>query len=211
MTLRAGAGLSGTAIPVTVSWTGADTGGSGIARYELARSLDGGSTRATPVNVASPAYPTTAASAGTVRFRVRAVDRAGNISGWALGVALAPALSQQTATGVAFTGTWGSAASTSYSGGSARYASARGAAVSYTFTGRGIAFVTTRAASRGAARVYVDGVLVATVDTWAATPGYRSVAWGRTWTTSGTHAVKIVVLGTVGRPRVDIDAFAILR
>ena len=41
--LRTGAAVSGTALPVSVAWTGADTsGGSGIARYELAKSVDGG-------------------------------------------------------------------------------------------------------------------------------------------------------------------------
>jgi hypothetical protein len=39
----------------------------------------------------------------------------------------------------------------------------------------------------------------------------RAVAWQKTWSGSAKRTVKIVVLGTSGRPRVDLDAFAIVR
>jgi len=209
---RTGVSLSGTATPVTLKWTGADTGGAGVARYELARSTDGGTTWA---NVSTTLTTTstnlTVASSGTIRFRVRAVDRAGNIGAWATGAVLSPRLVQQSSTAIAYTSTWTSATSTSYSGGSAKYATAAGASATHTVTGRSIALVTTKAPSRGALKVYVDGVLSATVDCYAATTAYRVQAWQKTWTTSGTHTVKLVVVGTAGRPRVDLDAFAVLR
>jgi hypothetical protein len=31
------------------------------------------------------------------------------------------------------------------------------------------------------------------------------------WSSAGTHKVKIVVSGTSGHPRVDLDAFVVLR
>ena len=40
---------------------------------------------------------------------------------------------------------------------------------------------------------------------------YRAVAWQRTWSTSATRTIRLVVVGTSGRPRVDLDAFAVLR
>jgi hypothetical protein len=98
-----------------------------------------------------------------------------------------------------------------YSGGSARYASAAGASASYTFTGRSIGFVTSRGPYRGAVRIYVDGVLATTIDLYAATDTFRYVAFARTWSTSGTHTIKAVVVGTAGRPRVVVDAFEVLR
>jgi hypothetical protein len=55
-------------------------------------------------------------------------------------------------------------------------------------------------------KVYVDGVFVATVDLYAASASYRSVAYARTWSSLGTHTIRIVVVGTAGRPRVDLDA-----
>lgn len=86
-----------------------------------------------------------------------------------------------------------------------------GASLRYTFTGRGIGFVTTRGPDRGPLRVYLDGILVATVDTYARSLGFRSMAWSRTWSRSGTHTIRLVLVGPPGHPRVDLDAFEILR
>ena len=76
-------------------------------------------------------------------------------------------------------------------------------------TGRSIALVTTKAPTRGTVKVYVNGTYVATVDLYATTTKYRALAWQKTWSTSGTRTVKLVVVGTSGRPRVDLDAFAV--
>jgi len=54
-------------------------------------------------------------------------------------------------------------------------------------------------------------VLVATVNTWASQLGVRAVVWSRAWARTGTHTIRIVVMATPGRPRVDVDAFEILR
>ena len=40
---------------------------------------------------------------------------------------------------------------------------------------------------------------------------YRSIAWQRTWSATGSHTIRVVVAGTSGRPRVDIDAFVVIR
>ena len=64
---------------------------------------------------------------------------------------------------------------------------------------------------RGIARVYVDGVLARTVDLGAASPGAATVVFRRAWGSAGLHRLRIVVVGTAGRPRVDVDAFAVLR
>ena len=90
-------------------------------------------------------------------------------------------------------------------------ATAAGASASYTFTGRAVAFVTTRAASRGAVKIYIDGVLATTFDCYAASSTFRYVAFARTWTSSGTHTIKLVIVGTAGRPRVDLDAIEVMR
>jgi len=63
---------------------------------------------------------------------------------------------------------------------------------------------------RGKVKIYVNGTLVATLDCKATSTIYRSVGWQKTWSTSGTRTVKLVVSGTSGRPRIDFDGFAIL-
>lgn len=213
--LRQGARLAGTAVPVTLSWTGADeAGGSGIGHYEIQRRLNGGAWADVTTAAAGPTFATTAPSGGTVEYRVIAFDKAGNRSdppsAWPV---LRPALVQQTSKAITYRGTWSRASSSKFSGGSARYAKASGASARYTFTGRGIALLTTRAPSRGKVRIYLDGATrpVATVDLWSTTTTYRVQAWARTWATSGRHTIKIVCAGTAGRPRVDLDAFSVLK
>ena len=57
----------------------------------------------------------------------------------------------------------------------------------------------------GKAEVFIDGKLVATVDLIAPADGpRRSVR--RHWASVGTHHLRIAVLGTTGRPTVDVDA-----
>jgi len=209
--VHSGVRLTGSAIPLLVTWTGFDTGW-GIARYELARSADGGVTwTVVSTSLKAPSATLTTPSSGTVMFRARAVDAAGNKGDWVAGPALSPGLVQDTSTSLIYGRTWTRASSSSFSGGSVRYAKVAGASASYRFTGRSVAFLTTRTPARGKVRIYLDGVFIKTVDTLASTTQYRYVAYSRTWTTAGTHTIRLVVAGTVGRPRVDLDAFAVLK
>jgi hypothetical protein len=210
-TLRSGVQLSGVSLQLTLTWTAADTGGAGLATYDLARSTDGAAFTVIATGLTSPTRNTGGSSGHTYRFEVRAHDHAGNIGGWVAGPTLRPSLVQQTSTSIVYHGTWSTSTSTSYSGGSARWAKAAGASASYTFTGRAVAFVTTRASSRGAVKIYIDGTLVTTFDCYAASTTYRYVAFARTWATSRTHTLKLVVVGTLGRPRFDLDAIEVVR
>src|SRR4029079_15652814 len=65
-----------------------------------------------------------------------------------------------------------------------------------------------KARSRGKVKVYVNGVYQGTVDLYSSSTQYRAIAWQRTWSSSATRTIKLVVVGTAGRPRVDIGAFA---
>jgi len=209
--LRGGVSL-GTYLPVIVSWSGTDwSTGSGIATYDIARSVDGGTFAVVQTGLTSPAYLISLASGHSYRYEVRAHDRAGNVSGWAAGSTMHPSLLQQTSSLIAWHGTWTTTSSTVFSGGSARYATVAGASSSWTTSARGFAFVTTRGPTRGAARVYVDGVLKATIDLYAASYQYRYVAYAVGWSSVATHTIKVVVVGTAGHPRVDLDAFEALR
>ncbi len=209
-TPRTAAALSGTGVPLSLSWTAAADGGSGVAGYEIERSVNGGSWAAVGAySVRSAAV--IAASSGTVRYRVRAVDGAANWGGWAYTPTLSPRLVQQSSSAGRYGGTWYSTSSTAYSGGSAKYANVAGRSATYTFTGRSIAFVTTKAPTRGKVRIYVNGVYVATVDLYRSSTQYRVLVWQKTWSTSGTRTIKLVVVGTAGRPRIDLDAFVVVK
>jgi len=141
---------------------------------------------------------------------VRSRDAAGNVSGWVESVLAKPALIQQFSSAAVYRGTWYTSYVRSYSGGSARYTNSSTASATYTFTGRGIALVTTKSPSRGKAKVYVDGVYVRTVDLYASTASYRVLAFARMFS-YGTHSIKLVGAATAGRTRFDVDAFAVIR
>ena len=207
-----GAVLSGTSIPLLLTWSARDNvGGSQLARYELAQSRNGAAWKTVSTSLRSPSVTVAAASSGTVRYRVRAVDAAGNIGAWANGTTLSPRLVQQSRSSVKYSGTWTKRLWSSFSGGSIKYTKAAGRSASYKFTGRSIALVTTKAPSRGKVRVYVNGKYVSTVDLYRSSTQYRVLAWQKTWSTSRTRTVKLVVVGTSDRPRVDLDAFAIVK
>ncbi len=212
LTPRTGVALSGTAAPVIIAWTGSGAGGTAVASYRLEKSTNGGATW-TVVSAAltTTTFATTVPSSGTIRFRVRATDQAGNVGTPMTGPVLTPRLTQQTTTGIHWYRTWTTSSSSACSGGSVRYSKTAGASASYTFTGRSIAFVTTKAASRGKVKIYVNGVYQTTVDLYRSSTQYRSVAWQKTFSTSASRTVKIVVVGTSARPRVDLDAFVVVK
>jgi hypothetical protein len=89
-----------------------------------------------------------------------------------------------------------------------RYATATGASATFTTSARSLSFITTRASTRGSVKIYIDGVSQGTFDLGGAT-AYRFVAFSKTWSSVGTHTIRVV---SVGSPvRVDIDAFGVIR
>ncbi|MBI3752215.1 MAG: hypothetical protein HY263_11245 [Chloroflexi bacterium] len=207
---RGSATVVGSTMPLNVRWTASDPGGSGIASYDVARSLDGAAFTTFATGLKTASLATTGASGHSYRFEVRARDRAGNVGSWVAGPTLRPALVQQTTTGIAWSGSWTTVTSTVASGGSVKTATAAGASVSYTFTGRGIGVVAQRDPTFGQVRVYIDGAYIVTADTYAAAHAERVVIYARV-TTWATHTIKLVVVGTAGRPKVAIDAFTVMR
>ena len=91
-----------------------------------------------------------------------------------------------------------------------RYATRKGYAISRAFTGRGVAIVMPESPARGRAQVWVDGSYVRTLDLYRGSFAPRRVMYNQTWTSAATHTIKVVVLGTSGRPRVDLDAVVII-
>ncbi len=79
------------------------------------------------------------------------------------------------------------------------------------FTGRPAARVVSRAATSGQAYVCVDGRKAATVDLKSSTTKYRDAIWPKPWSSGAKHPVKIVVVGTEGRPALTTDGPVHLR
>ncbi|MCJ7709829.1 MAG: hypothetical protein MUQ32_03265 [Chloroflexi bacterium] len=119
---------------------------------------------------------------------------------------------QETSKAIAYrSGTWRRTSSTGASGGHVRYAKAKGATASFTFTGRAVAWVAQVGPGRGAARVYVDGVYRKTVDLHRSSNVARRIVYRISWLAAGKHTISVRVVGTSGHPRVDVDAFVTIR
>ena len=199
----------GSTVPVTVAWGAAADPGSGVSAYLVERSDDGGGFAG--VQTSSPSMTQPLLVGHRFQYRVSAVDAVGNVGAPRYGVAFRPTLYQSTSS-TTVSGAWRRSSSTSYSGGSTRFASAAGASATFTATlARSISIVSTKAATRGSFKVYVDGVYRKTISTYATSTRFRQLVYQFSWSSAGTHRIRIVVSGTVHHPRVDVDAFIVLR
>lgn len=108
-----------------------------------------------------------------------------------------------------FSGGWGEAQFARYNGGQVRYAVLPGATAWFTFTGSSITWIGPKGPTRGEADVYVDDVLVATVDVYEGRFRARAQLFSMTFDRPGTRTIKIEVVGTPGRETIAVDEFVV--
>ena len=214
-TLLTSATLGAWAIPARLSWAGSDAT-SGIARYQLLQSVNGGawSRLALPSATATsldhwlgPGY--------AYRFALRGQDRAGNWSGWTYGPTLRVGAHQETSAAIAYTSGWTRGYVSGAYGSYVKHAAVAGPRARLTFTGRNVALVSNRAPNRGRAALYLDGAYVGTLDLYASTVQLRRIVYSRTFPSSGPHTLEVRPTGTrhpySTGTRVDLDAFVVLQ
>jgi hypothetical protein len=198
--------LGTSTVRVKTAWSACDA--DGIKSYVLQRQVNGGSW--TTISLSSATATSISLSLtknSTYRFRVHATDGINTTSSYVYGPKFKPIVSDDTSTAIKYTGTWGTGTFSTYYGGHDRYASAAGASATYSFTGSSVAWVAYKSTIRGSAQVWVDGVLKATVSLYSTTSTAKAQVYAFNWATSGAHTIRIVVVGTAGHPRVDVDAF----
>jgi hypothetical protein len=213
-TLRATGSLaaSGNA-PVTIQWSAQDA--DGIRSYQLQqRTGTGAFVNVSLANVRATSIVRTLAAGRDYQFRVRATDNGGRVSDWVAGEVVRMAHAQESSASIGYASAWTRLRVTGSFGGSVRHASNAGARATYAFTGRTIAWVSTRAKNRGKAEVWIDGALAGVVDLYATTVQTRRVVFAATLDQAGAHTIQIRVLaqhrsGATGN-RVDVDAFTSL-
>jgi hypothetical protein len=196
-------------IITTFTWSATDKG-SGIVDYNLQHRAGDGHWHNVILRDRTATHVTLfLKSDRSHAFRVRARDRAGNLSSFVAAPRIRPDVIQSGS--ATLSGAWRAAPDANASGGGTRYSTQPGAKASLSFSGRAVGVVVKRGPGRGLADVLVDGTKVATIDLQAATVRERRVAWSIRWNTLGSHTISVVVAGTAGRPRVDLDAFVVLR
>lgn len=72
-----------------------------------------------------------------------------------------------------------------------------------------LGLVMTKGPGRGKVKLYFDGALKATIDTYSAAWKYRTYVYDFGPFKPGVHTVKMVNVGTAGRPRVDIQGMGL--
>ncbi len=109
-----------------------------------------------------------------------------------------------------YVGPWKQTASASYSGGSARSVSDKGALVAARFNGTAIRWIGPAGSGFGRAELYLDGRYVATVDQSSSRAVTKRTVWASAALAEGSHRLEIRVLGTDGAVgkghRITIDA-----
>jgi hypothetical protein len=207
-----GTNLGATTVPVQQAWTNL-TGGA--VQYEVYLSMDG-STTWVKQTLSSPSNPSATYSLERnhdYQFAARAKDASGIWGDWFYSPRFNVGEYQENyaSTNPSYTGSWTRSSWASASDGYLSVASLSGSRSTFTFTGTAVAWVATRSTNRGQADVYIDGVRMKTVDLYSATTSPKAVVYAASWAVSGTHTVEVRVLGTAGRPSVDVDAFVRLR
>jgi hypothetical protein len=209
LTLRRGSSLDA-GLKLVGTWTAASDMAGTVARYEIRWRVDGAF--ASPATLSATARQASRLMkvGHTYALRLRARDAAGNWSPWVESGSFAPVLSQDASPTLVQSSGWTRYDGSSMSGGTSLYSRTRGAWVEHSFTGRALALVGSKSPLRGMAEVFIDGALVTTVDLYRSTAAHRQIVFTRSWATTRPHTLKLVVLGTSGRPRVDVDAFVIV-
>jgi hypothetical protein len=149
------------------------------------------------------------AAGHTYRYRVRAVDGAGQVGAWRSVGPIRGLTVGDTSTAIAYAGSWGRASYSSYLGGTVHYTRQAGATATLRYSGSSIAIVGPVGPGRGRSTVIVDGRAIATIDQYAATFAARRLLFA--WNVgAGTHTIVIRAQGTPGRPMVAFDALEIV-
>ncbi|MFI6935481.1 peptidoglycan recognition protein [Streptomyces sp. NPDC050287] len=198
LSLRTGT-VNTTAVPVSLGWKATDD--------KALREVKLVSPTAATFGPTTTASNRTANSGTAATWSMQAYDYAGNYR--TASASYTPVILQETS--AVKSGSWTTRSSTSYLGGKSYSSGSKGASLTWTFTGRSASWVVSRASSSGQAYVYVDGVKVSTVDLKSSTTLYRQAIWTKTWSSSAKHTVKIVVVGTSGRPTVTTDGLVYIK
>ena len=203
--------LGRTSVRSRTSWAPATDDLTSVSSYRLGVQPDG-----RPWSVVANA--TTRRSAdSTIRlrrtstFRVRARDVAGNWGPYSMGPTVRPVVMQETSVSAVYTGHWRTSRRTLWSGATTRYASGPGASVTFAFTGRAFALVAPKGPTRGSFSLFIDDAYVGRVSLNRPSSLARVLVATKTWSDVGTHSVRVVVVGTKGHPRVDVDALVLMR
>jgi hypothetical protein len=199
--------LGTVAVPAVEKWV-ASSDPHRICSYDLRESVRGGAFY--EVALGSPTATSVAVSLNpsmSYRFELNVTNCVGVSSGWGVQPSFAPLAWQESNKRIKYNGAWTTKANHAAYGGGLRFSTTRNASASESFQGAGVAWVSETGPTRGTATVYLDGVAQKTVNLYSPTTHSRQLVWKQGWSFQSRHTITIVVSGTGGHPRVDLDGF----
>jgi Tol biopolymer transport system component len=144
-------------------------------------------------------------------FKVRAHDGLGNVTAYSSPKAAHVPINENWA-GFSYSTGWTSVSSGSRYLGTYRYSTGASKTVSARVDTSSFTIIGDKCSTCGQFKVYVDGVLKGTYDSYSSTSKYRQVLYaGGNFGTVKARTIKIVSVGTAGRSRVDIDGLGLTR
>jgi hypothetical protein len=198
--------LTTTTVPLHVTYLGSDDS-SGICGYALTQS---------PALTGSPGLPWLNAewatgwvqpNHGSTTFTATPTDCAGNVGTPVAGSPVT--LGGYSRSGITFGGKWTFPTSSVAFRGVHAVTSEIGASASLTFTGTEVAFVAERGSWTQVA-VQIDGHYKKTINLFSTVSDPRRVVYTASWTTPGTHTIRIVLVRGGKTPHINLDRFLVL-
>jgi subtilisin family serine protease len=165
-----------------------------------------GTTR-TSASFGSGGLPLTPRAGRTYHFRVTARDAYGNAA-IVRSFTMVPVDDWE---GPRYTPSWEAVAAPGRWRSRAHRSVIAGATATFTYDARQLRVIGDRCAACGQLKVYVNGAYVRTVDTYSSTTRTRQVLYTTTQHFAAPPTLRIVLVGTTGRPKVVLDAVAALR
>jgi subtilisin family serine protease len=198
----------GSTVSTTISWPAA-TDQSGVLSYVVRRKVGSGAWTVLANAQTSRSLRTALTVNSLTAFGIAGRDGAGNVGASADSPAVRATMFQEGTSLATYSGRWTTTSSSTASNGKLRTSTQAGAWVQFRRSARSIGIVGRQGPTSGKAKVYVDGVFVATIDLYRSTARSRVVLFSQSWPTAGIHSVKLFVSGTSSRPRIDIDGWAV--
>jgi hypothetical protein len=195
--------------PIRIAWTGTD-GPSGINHYTLWKSVDGAAYTQLTLSPTNTTHLDQGLAPGhSYQFAVSGFDNAGNWSGYKYSGTFNLNIYQQAVSAVAYSAGWTGQSFADASNGSVKYSTTANRTATFTFTGKKVAWVSTRDTNRGVGTWKLDGQpAVATNTNGSYLP--RLIVRAAPTVGTGTHHLVLTNQATSGHPRIDVDAFLVI-
>jgi subtilisin family serine protease len=201
----------GSSLSTTLAWPAATDDHSGVSSYVVRRRVGSGAWSILASSLTTRSFKVALPFNTATQFGIAGRDGVGNVGPQAVSPSVSAVLLQDGTSLAKYSGTWSLVSSSSASNGKLHSSTRAGASVEFKTTARAIAVVGRKGPGNGKAKVYVDGAYVQTIDFYRSSTQSKVVVFNKSWSTNGVHSVKLVVVGTAGHPRVEVDAFPILR